>query len=82
MDSVTKFICSLKKYLNIMNIFKKSYNDESDEWYFLEVDVQYLENLHNYYNDLLFLAEKNIEQVEKLAANLHNKTKYVNCKII
>ena len=27
--------------------FIKSYNDESDERYFLEDDAQYLENLHN-----------------------------------
>ena len=26
--------------------FIKKYNDESDEGYFLEVDVQYLEKLH------------------------------------
>ena len=32
--------------------FIKSYNDDSEEGYFLEVDVQYLENLHNLYNDL------------------------------
>ena len=26
--------------------FIKDYNEESDEGYFLEVDIQYLENLH------------------------------------
>ena len=31
--------------------FKKSYNDESDEGYFLEVDVQYPENLRNLQNN-------------------------------
>ena len=36
----------------------KNYNDESDEGYFLEVDVQYLENLHNLHNDSLFLHER------------------------
>ena len=62
----------------------KSYNDDSDECYFLEVDVQYPENLHNYCNDIPFLAErkKSIEKVERLVANLHNKTEYVICKII
>ena len=29
----------------------KSYSEESDEGYFLEVDVQYLERLHELYND-------------------------------
>ena len=31
--------------------FIKSYNDESDEGYFLEVDVQYPENLRNLQNN-------------------------------
>ena len=34
--------------------FIKNYNEESDEGYFLEVDVQYLENLHEFHNDLPF----------------------------
>ena len=38
--------------------FIKSYNDESDEGYFLEVDVQYLEDLLNLHNDLPFLPER------------------------
>ena len=32
--------------------------------YILEVDVQYLENLHNLHNDLLFLPE--ILKIEKI----------------
>ena len=48
--------------------FIKSYCDESDEGYFLEVAVLYPENLHNRRNDLPFLHERmNIEKVEKLA---------------
>ena len=35
--------------------FIKSYNDQSDEGYFLEADVQYLKNVHNLHNDLPFL---------------------------
>ena len=35
----------------------KEYNEESDEGYFLEDDVQYLENLHELHNDLPFLQE-------------------------
>ena len=50
--------------------FIKNYNEESDEGYFLEVDVQYPEQLHELHNDLLFLAERiKIEKVEKLVAN-------------
>ena len=33
----------------------KSYNEESDEGYFLEVDVQYPEKLHELHDDLPFL---------------------------
>ena len=56
----------------------KNYNEESDERYFLEVDVQYLEKLHDLYNDLSFLPErKKIQKLEKLVANLHDKTECV-----
>ena len=48
-------------------------NEESDKGYFLEVDVQYPEKLHDLHNDLLFLPERlKIEKVEKLVANLHD----------
>ena len=58
--------------------FIKIYNEESDEGYFLQVDVQYCKKLHKLHNDLPFLPEKiNIEKVEKLVANLHDKTEYV-----
>ena len=58
--------------------FIKNYNEESDEGYFLEVDVQYLEKLREIQNDLLFLPERiKIEEFEKLVANLHDKTEYI-----
>ena len=58
--------------------FIKSYNEESDEGYFREIDVQYFEKLHELNNDLPFLPEiMKIEKVEKLVANLHGKTEYV-----
>ena len=54
--------------------FLENYNEDSDEEYFLELDVQYPENLLNFDNDLSFLTERmKIENVENLAANLHNK---------
>ena len=56
----------------------KIYNDESDEVYFLEVDIQYCEKLHELHNDLPFLPERmKIEKVEKFVVNLHDKTEYV-----
>ena len=45
--------------------FIKSYNEENDKGYFLEVDVQYPENLHIRHNDLPFLPERmKIEKVK------------------
>ena len=58
--------------------FTKNYNEESGEGYFLVGDVQYLEKLHELHNGLPFLPERmKIEKVEKLVANLHDKTEYV-----
>ena len=37
----------------------KNYNEEIDEGYFLEVDVQYLEKLHELHSYLLFFNRKN-----------------------
>ena len=38
--------------------FIKSFNENSDREYFLEVDVEYPKNLFNSHKDLPFLAEK------------------------
>ena len=58
--------------------FIKDYNEESNEEYFLEVDFQYPEKLHEFHNDLHFLSEKmKIEKVEKLVANANNKAEYI-----
>ena len=47
--------------------FIKIYNEESDEENDLEVDVQYLEKLHEPHNDFPFSPERiKIEKVEKL----------------
>ena len=54
--------------------FMKSHNEESDKGYFLEVDVQYPEKLHQLHNDLPFLPERmTTEKAKKLATNLHDK---------
>ena len=55
--------------------FIKNYNGEGDEGYFLEVDVQYHEKLHDSHDDLPFLPERmKIEKVEKFVANLYDKS--------
>ena len=38
--------------------FLKNYNEESNEGYFVEGDVQYLEKLHELHNNLAFLPER------------------------
>ena len=58
--------------------FIKNCNDGGDEGYFLEVDVQYPDKLHERHNDFPFLPVKiKLEKVERFGANLHNKVEYV-----
>ena len=82
------YICFKKNKKNEINTLKKkkrkkSYNGESDEGYFREVDVQYLEKLHDLHNDLPFLPDRmKIERIEKLVADLHDKTKYSKIPLI
>ena len=58
--------------------FIKICNKESDEGYLLEVGVQYPEKLYELYNNLPFLPERmKLGNMEKLVANLHDKTENV-----
>ena len=58
--------------------FRKGYNEENDKGYFLDVDFQYAKKLHELHNDFPYLSDRmKIEKVEKLLANLHDKTEYV-----
>ena len=53
-------------------------NHEERKEHFFEVDTEYPKKLHELHNDLPFLPERNnIEKVEKLVANLHDKNEYV-----
>ena len=57
--------------------FIESCNAESDEGYFLKIDVKYPKKLHDLHSDLLFLsARMKIEQGGKLIANYHDKEEY------
>ena len=58
-----------QKCFSILWRFIKNYNEGSDKGFFLEVDVQYLEHLHEHHNALPFLPER-------LVANLHDKSEY------
>ena len=62
--------------------FIKNYNEESDEGYFLEVDVQYPKKFQ--FHNLPFLSKRmKIEKVEKLVADFHNKKEhYIHTSIL
>ena len=56
--------------------------EELDDWKhlscFLEVDLEYPEDLHNLHNDYRLAPERiRIRNVEKLIQNLNNKTNFV-----
>ena len=59
-------------------IFIKSYDENSDKRYFLEVDVDYPKKLFDLHKDLPFLTErKKVNKIEKLICNIEDKEKYV-----
>ena len=59
---------------NFNEDFINYYNEESGKQYFLKVDVQYHEKLHELH-DLPSLPERmKIEEVGKFVANLYDKT--------
>ena len=66
---LVKYICKF------VLSFIKSYTEESIKY---KVDDQCPENLNDFYNDLPLLSEimKN-KEVQKLVANLHDKSAYV-----
>ena len=71
MGNVAKTACKWSQY---DEDFIKIYIDDSDEWYFLEVDVIYLQALHGLHNYLQFSPERmEIEKVGQLVVNWHHK---------
>ena len=53
--------------------FIKSYNENGDKGYFLEVDIKYPKKLFNFHKDLPFLQErKKLEKVKKLVYGIEN----------
>ena len=58
--------------------FIKNYNENGNIGYFLEVDIDYPEELFNLHKDLPFLHEsKKVNNVEKLICSIEDKKKYV-----
>ena len=66
----------VKSFKWFENASQFGYNEECDDgFFFCEVDLQCLEKLHDLRNFLSFLSERiKTEKVEKLVANLHDKT--------
>ena len=74
----SKYFWEDKRYFSVKEDFLKSYNEESDGWYFLEVHVQCPNKLNELHNNLPFLPERiKIEKVEKFIVNLNDKSEYV-----
>ena len=64
--------------LRFNETFIKSYNENSDVGYFLEVDIEYPKQLRSFHKDLIFLPKrKKLEKVEKLMCSIEEKEKYV-----
>ena len=49
---------SIKDTSQFDESFIKSYNEQSAKGYFLEVDAQFVEKLHELHNDLPFIRER------------------------
>ena len=56
---------------NFDECFIKSYNEESNEKYFLEINTQYLENLHNLIANLHDKIEYDI-RIKKFKTNIRS----------
>ena len=59
----------VKDVSKIEEDFIRNYDEHSDKGYILEVDVEYLKNLHDLHSDLPFLAER--MKIDKLVCNLY-----------
>ena len=58
--------------------FIKSYDEDSDKEYILEVNVEYLKKFLNLHNDVPFLAKRmKINERKKLVCNMNDKENYV-----
>ena len=72
---------SFKWETNILKFHEnliKSYGEDSDKGYILEVDVKYPKELHDFHNDFPFLAKRmKIDNCKKLVCNLYHKEKCI-----
>ena len=62
----------------LTNDFIKNYNENSDKGYLFHVDITYPQEIRELYADLPFLPDKmQVNKVNKLVANVHDKNNYV-----
>ena len=67
-----------KKFIKIWWTFHKNYDENSNKWYFFEIDVEYPKHLFNFHKDFSFLPErKKIGKCHKLICESCDKKKYV-----
>ena len=76
--SVNGFMCYNDHLLDFNEDFIKSYSENSDEVYFLEVDIEYPKQLWSSHKDVPFLPERRkLEKVGKLVCSIEDREKYV-----
>ena len=62
----------------LTNDFIKNFNENSDKGYLFHVDITYPQEIRELYADLPFLPDKmQVNKVNKLVANVHDKNNYV-----
>ena len=67
-----------KRFINLMTILWRNYEEDSNERYIPKVDVEYPKKLLNLHGDLPFLAErKKIKKFNKLVCNITDNEIYV-----
>ena len=68
----------VKETSKLNQSFVESYNEEIDEGYSLEVDVKYLENLHELHDGLSLLLDRTkTHKFGKVVTNLDDKKEYI-----
>ena len=66
-----------KKLNKFMKLIENC-DEDSDKGYVLEIDVEYLKDLHDLHSDLPFLPERTkINKCNKLVCNLYDKNNYI-----
>ena len=69
----------MKKNMLELNEDLKNYDEDSDKWCILQVDLKYSKNLHDLHSALPFLPERmKINKCNQLACNIYDKNYVVH----